>query len=175
MKVIVCSTQICTYFSHTTFSGRKYMKSLKLHCCCSVTKSCPTLCDAMNYSMPGFPVLHYLPKCSNSSPLSRWCYLIISCSAAFFSSCFQCFPASGSFPIVSSLHLVAKVLELQNQPFQWIFRVDFLKNRLVWSPCSPKDSPAPQFESINSSGTKPSLRSNSHIHTRLLDKPYKPL
>ena len=31
------------------------------HCfCCSVTQSCPTLCDLMDYSMPGFPVLHYL-------------------------------------------------------------------------------------------------------------------
>ena len=29
-------------------------------CCCSVTKSCLTLCDPMDYSMPGFPVLHYL-------------------------------------------------------------------------------------------------------------------
>ena len=29
-------------------------------CCCSVTKSCPTLCDPMDCSMPGFPVLHYL-------------------------------------------------------------------------------------------------------------------
>ena len=31
-------------------------------CCCSVTKSCLTLCDPMDYSMPGFPVLHYLPE-----------------------------------------------------------------------------------------------------------------
>ena len=29
-------------------------------CCCSVTKSCLTLCGFMNCSMPGFPVLHYL-------------------------------------------------------------------------------------------------------------------
>ena len=29
-------------------------------CCCSVTKSCPTLCDPMGCSMPGFPVLQYL-------------------------------------------------------------------------------------------------------------------
>ena len=32
-------------------------------CCCrSVTQSCPTLCDPMDCSMPGFPVLHYLPE-----------------------------------------------------------------------------------------------------------------
>ena len=29
-------------------------------CCCSVTKSSMTHCDPMNFSMPGFPVLHYL-------------------------------------------------------------------------------------------------------------------
>ena len=31
-------------------------------CCCSVTKSSLTLCDPINYSMSGFPVLHYLPE-----------------------------------------------------------------------------------------------------------------
>ena len=30
----------------------------ELHCCCLVTKSCPTLCDPMDYSTPGFPTLH---------------------------------------------------------------------------------------------------------------------
>ena len=30
--------------------------------CCSFTKSCPTLCDFMNYSTPGFPILHCLPQ-----------------------------------------------------------------------------------------------------------------
>ena len=31
-------------------------------CCCSVAKSCLTLCDPMNYSTPGFSALHYLPE-----------------------------------------------------------------------------------------------------------------
>ena len=30
--------------------------------CCSAAKSCPPLCNPMNYSRPGFPVLHYLPE-----------------------------------------------------------------------------------------------------------------
>ena len=29
-------------------------------CCCSVARSCPTLCDPMDCSTPGFPVLHHL-------------------------------------------------------------------------------------------------------------------
>ena len=63
----------------------------------------------------------------------------------------------GLFQWVDSLHEVAKVLELrlQHQSFQWIFRTDFLKDWLVWSPCSQRDSqessPTPQFKSINSS------------------------
>ena len=32
------------------------------YCCCSVTKSCLTLCDPMDCSTPGSTVLHYLLK-----------------------------------------------------------------------------------------------------------------
>ena len=35
--------------------------------------------------------------CSNSCPLSQWCYPTISSSVIPFSSCSQSFPASGSF------------------------------------------------------------------------------
>ena len=37
--------------------------------------------------------------CSNSCPLSQWCYLAISSSAAPFSFSFHYFPALGSFPM----------------------------------------------------------------------------
>ena len=37
--------------------------------------------------------------CSNSCPLSQWCYPTISSSVTLFSSHPQSFPASGSFPI----------------------------------------------------------------------------
>ena len=37
--------------------------------------------------------------CSNSCPLSQWCYLISSSIVPFFFSCLQSFPASGSFPM----------------------------------------------------------------------------
>ena len=33
-----------------------------LSCCYSVTKFCPTLCDPMDCSILGFPVLHFLPQ-----------------------------------------------------------------------------------------------------------------
>ena len=72
--------------------------------CFSVAKLCPTLCDPMDCSIWGFPVLHCSPKiCSNSCPLSWWCYPIISSSVAAFSSCLPSFPASWSFPMSSLL------------------------------------------------------------------------
>ena len=40
-----------------------------------------------------------LGACSNSCPLSRWCYPTISSSVVPFSSCLQSFPATGSFPM----------------------------------------------------------------------------
>ena len=51
----------------------------------------------MDCSMPAFSVLHYLPVCSNSCPLSQWCHPTMSSSVTHFSSCPQSFPASGSF------------------------------------------------------------------------------
>ena len=75
------------------------LKHLNLYHCChfSVNKSYLTLCDPMDCSTPGFPVLPRV--CSNSCQLSWWCHLTISSSAAPFSFCFQSFPASGSFPM----------------------------------------------------------------------------
>ena len=44
--------------------------------------------------------------------------------------------------------------QLQHQSFQWTFRTDILKDGLVGSSCSPRDSqesyPTPQFKHINS-------------------------
>ena len=126
-------------------------------CGCSVAKSCLTLCDPMDSSMPGFTVHHCLPEFPQtrvhwindaiqpSHPLSPPSPLTLSVSQH-----------QGLFQWVISLYQVAKVLELHrhHQSLQWIFRVDFLWDRLVWSSCCPRDSqessPTPQFESINS-------------------------
>ena len=124
---------------------------------CSVTKSCLTLCDPTNCSMPGFRVLHYLPEFALTHvhwvsdailpphPLSSLSPLSLNLSQH-----------QGLFQWVRSSLQVAKVLEfqLQHQSFQGIFRIDFLWDWLVWSPCSLRDSqessPTPQFKSISS-------------------------
>ena len=38
--------------------------------CCSIAKSCPALCNPMNCSTPGFPVLHYPLEFTQTHPLS---------------------------------------------------------------------------------------------------------
>ena len=76
-----------------------------------------------------------------------------------FSSCLQSFPASGSFPVIQlftsggqsiGASTSARVLAMTIQ-------IDFLWDWLDCSPCGPRDSkessPAPQFESINSSAS----------------------
>ena len=67
--------------------------------CCSVTKSCLTLWSH-GLQHAWFPCLSLSPgTCSNSRPLSQWCYPTISSSIAPFSSCFL-FPSLRGFPII---------------------------------------------------------------------------
>ena len=67
--------------------------------CHWITKSCLTLWPhGLQYASLPCPLL--CPRVwSNPCPLSRWCHPTISCSVVPFSSCPQCFPAPGSFPV----------------------------------------------------------------------------
>ena len=113
----------------------RFLKKLKweLPLCCSVAQSCPTLCDPLDSSTPGFPVLHHLLELAQapvhwvcdaiqpSHPLLSLSPLAISLSQH-----------QGLFQWVGSSNQVAKVseLQLQHQSFRWMFRVDFL--RIDW-------------------------------------------
>ena len=79
---------------HTKWK-QKHSNSNSTSNCCSVTQLCLTLCDPMDCSTPGFPVLSGVS--SNSCPLSWWCHPAISSSVIPLSSCLQPFPTSGSF------------------------------------------------------------------------------
>ena len=123
-----------------------------------VAQSCPTLCNPMNCSTPGFPV-HYQLLELTQTHVYRVCDTIQPSHplSSPFPPAFNLSQHQGLFQWVSSLHQVAKVLEfqLQHQSFQWTPRAGLLQNWLVGSPCSPRDSqessPTPQFKSINSS------------------------
>ena len=76
-----------------SFSVVKEGKSLSqgtAYCCCSVTQSCLTLCDPMDYSIARLPCPSLSPRvCLNSCSLSWWYYLTISSSATSISFCLQ--------------------------------------------------------------------------------------
>ena len=87
----------------------------------SVAQLCPTLCDPMDCSMPGFPVNHQLLELTQThvhwvSDAIQLSHPLLCPSPAFSLSQHQ-----GLFQQVSSSHQVAKVLEfqLQHQSFQW--------------------------------------------------------
>ena len=95
--------------------------------------------------------------CSDSCPLSQWCYLTISSSVIPFSSCLQSFPASGSF-------LVSQLFESGGQSIGASTSTSVLPTNIQgWFPLGftglislqskglQESSPAPQFESIVSS------------------------
>ena len=88
-----------------------------------------TLCDPMDYSTPGFPVLHRFPELAQTHV--HWIGGAIQPSHLLLSPSHLAFNISqyqGLFQWVGSLYQVAKVLQLQlqHQSFQWIFRVGFL-------------------------------------------------
>ena len=95
--------------------------------------------------------------CSNSCPSRQWYHPTISSSVDRSPVAFNLSKHQGLFQWVSSSNQVVNALELQfhHPSFQWVFRVDFLEDELVWSPCSPRDSqessPTPQFKSLSSS------------------------
>ena len=94
----------------------------------SVAQSCPTLRPHESQ--------HARPPCpsptprvhSHSCPSSQWCHLAISSSVIPSPLAFNLSQHQGLFQWVGCSHQVDKVLELQlqHQPFQWIFRTDFL-------------------------------------------------
>ena len=123
-------------------------------CCCSVTQSCPTtLCNLMDCSTPGFPVLYHLLELSQTHvhwvsdaippyyPLTSHPHLP---APAFNLSQIRVFPNESALCLRWPKYSDSVSVLLMN-----------IHSWLAWSPCSPRDSqessPTPQFESINSS------------------------
>ena len=119
-------------------------------------------CNPMDCSMPGFPLLHYLPDFAQINV--HWVGAIQPSQSLLPASpfAFNLSQHQSFFPMqrVGSFHQMVKVLELQlqHQSFQWISSVDFPWDWLIWSPGSSRDSkessPAPQLKSINFSALK---------------------
>ena len=140
-----------------------------------VAQSRLTLYDPMDCSTPGLPVLHYLlGVSSNSCILSQWYHPTISSLLPPSPPTLDLSQHQCLFQWVSSLHQVAKVLELQlqHQSFQWIFKAGFLYHWLLWSLQSKGLSRVFSRTTIRTHqffGAQPLLWSHSHIHTWLLE------
>ena len=144
-----------------------------IYCCCSVTQSCPTLPPhRLQHSRDPCPSIS--PRaCSNSCLLSKWCHPTISSSIIPFSTCLQSFPAAGSFLMSQlltsggqSIGPSASVLPMNIQ--------DWFPSVLIgWISLQSKGL-SRVFSNTTVQkhwffGTQPSLWSNSHIHTWLLE------
>ena len=114
---------------------------------------------------------------SNSCPLSRWCHPTISPSVIPFSSCLLSFKALGSFPVSwlfpsggqsITLSASASILPMNFQgwgPLGLTGLISLLSKGLSRVFFSTK------IQSHQFFGAQPSLWSNSHIYTLLLEKP----
>ena len=124
--------------------------------CCSVSTSCLTLCHPMVCSTTNFSVLHYLPEFAQTH--THWfsdaieLYDTLPPPSPF---AFNLSQHHGLFQGEGCSHQVAKGLEFQlsHPSLQWIFRVNFFLDWLVWFPCSPRDSqkssPVPQLKALS--------------------------
>ena len=115
--------------------------------------------------------------CSNSCPLSWWCHPTISSSVAPFASWFQYLPASES-------SLMSQLFVSGGQRLGASASASVLPMTIQsWFPLGLTGLNSLQYKALSrvfSStavwkhqffGTQPSLWSNSHIHTWLLEKP----
>ena len=134
----------------------------------------------MDLSMPGFCPSRPSPSpgaCSNSCLLSQWCHPTISSFIVPFSSCLPSFPASGSF-------LMTWLFQSGGHSFEAAASVSVLPMNIQhWSPLGSTGLITLQFRGLSRVfpnttikkhqffGTQPSLWSNSHIPTWLLEKP----
>ena len=145
-----------------------------LCCCCSVTKSCLTLCDPMDCSMPGSSILHYLLEFAQIHV--HWVSDAILPSlpplAPFF--CLQSFPAFESFPMswliasVIGASASASVLPMNIQGWFPLGSTGLIS--LLSKGLSRIFTIATAWKQHFFS-TQPSLWSNSHFRTLLLEKP----
>ena len=145
-----------------------------IYCCCSVAKSCPTLCDPMDCSTPGFPIFHYLPEFVQTHV--HWVidaiHVILCRPLLLLPSVFDNIRVFSSESVLwsdgQSIGASASVLPMNIQglyPSGWTGWIS-LQSKGLSRAFSNTTVQKHQFF-----GTQPSSWSNSHIRTWLLEKP----
>ena len=151
------------------------VNSLWFFCCCPAPQSWLIVCDTMDRSTLGFPVLHHLLGAySNSCPLSQWCHPTISSSVIPFYFCLQSFPASGSFQMSHFFASGGQSFSFSISPSNEYsglisFRMDWLDILVVQRTLKS----LLQHHSLKTSILRrsPFFTVHSHIHTGPLEKP----
>ena len=149
---------------------------LPLCCCYSVSHVWPFVTLWTPHTR--LPHLSPSPRvCSNSCPLNQWCHPIISSTVIPFSSCLQSFPAAGSFAMSQffatggqSIGVSASASVLPMNIQDW-FPLGFTGLISLQSKGLSRVFSSTTVWKHQFFGTQPSLCSNSHIHTWLLEKP----
>ena len=156
----------------------------------SVDQLCPTLCNPMDCSMPGFPIVHHLPELAQthvhwiSDAIQPFHSLLSSSPPALshFTLCCPLLPLPSVFPSIrvfssesvlcisgdQSIGVSASVLPMNIQdwsPLEWTGLIS-LQTKGLSRVFSNTTAQKHQFL-----GTQLSLWSNSHIHTWLMGKP----
>ena len=117
-------------------------------------QSCLTLCDTMDISMPGFPVLQRLLELVQTHV--HWGGDAIQLSPVVPFSCLQSFPASGSFLMNQLFTSGGQSIGVSASTSVLLMNIqDWFPFGLTGFPWSPRDSqessPTPQFKSFTSS------------------------
>ena len=112
---------------------------------------------------------------SDSCLSSRWCHPTISSSVIPFSSCLQSFPASGSFPVsqffASGGQCIGASASVLLMNIQGWFLLGLTSLISLQSKELSRVFSNTTVEKHQFFGAQPSIWSNSHIHTWLLEKP----
>ena len=163
-------------YSHRCYRCEKCLTELKSNIAAVQSLSCVWLFVNPWTAARQCCLLLGLTVCSNSCPFCPWCHPTISFFISPFSSCPQYFPASGSFPVSqigkefvsASASDLASLLPMNIQGWFPLGLTGLIS--------SPKG-----FSRVFSSTTiwkhqffsaQPSLWSNFHTHTWLLEKPW---
>ena len=158
----------------------RYKYETLIHLACqfsSVTQLYPTL-QPYGLQHARLPCPSPTPRiCSNSCPLSWWCHPTTSTSIVPFASCLQSLPASGSFPMSwlfssggQSVGASASGSVLPMNIKCW-FPLGLIGLISLQSKGLSRVFTSTMAQKHQFSGVQPSLLSNSHIHTWLLEKP----
>ena len=167
------SVNMLPYMSKGTLLMWKKVWTLN---CCSIAKLCLTLPP---HGLQQARLVCHSPSpgvCSNSYPLSRWCHPTILSSVVPFSYCLQSFLAPESFPVSLLFPSGGQSISFSfnispSNVYSGLISLGLTGLIYLQSKGLSRVFSNTTVQKYQSFSAQPSLWSNSHIHTWLLEKP----